>query len=136
MENNWFVQPTILVLVDEWPDEPMGFHPGLGVFGPYSKSEAETIASELRRISDSFAGRKRLFSDVEVFQIVAASAKDIWKTIGGREEGKRNEPVGEEEFCEADAEEKAAAEFKISKANRWSRRYRWTRKRRFVADLS
>lgn len=136
MENNWFVQPTILVVVDEWDGGPMGFHPGLGVFGPYSKSEADAAASELQRISDSFTGYERLFSNVEVFQVVPASAKDIWKTIGGREEGKRNEPVGETEFCETDTEETAAAEMKISKANRWSRMFRRTRWRRFVEDLS
>jgi hypothetical protein len=140
MEQNWFVQPTILVVVDEWDGGPMGFHSGLGVFGPYTREEAQAVAAGLKALATS--NKWRPFSDIEVFQVAPQTVEAIWHHIAGREEahGTTNNFIEEESFessleFELEAEE-PFGEKVISKINRWSRRHRWTRKRRFVADFS
>lgn len=138
MENNWFVQPTMLIVVDEWGDwGPIGFHSGLGVFGPYTKTEADAVAKELWRLSEKC--KRKPFSEIDVFQIATETPADIWNKISGRGYAAFSDP---EEFSTKDSdyflenetehevENSPIPEEKVRKPNRWARGYKRQQRRR------
>ncbi len=72
---NWYVSPGHHAVYENYHGDGIGTTTNWGVFGPYTKEEADEIAKNLR--DQMGAGQMHVFNQVDVFQAKPKSSGEI-----------------------------------------------------------
>ena len=81
---NWYVSPSHHAVYENYYGDGIGTTTSCGVFGPYTKEEADEIAKSL--LEHMEADKMRVFNEVSVFQSKPKSSGEILRFLVRKQE--------------------------------------------------